>query len=1006
MAQETITFESKCDSSAFLAGDIVGQVCGSGGTGPITVSGKNPVPALTNFNTAIIFDSANPTGGDIDLGTPNQAFGGPGVGAAGPSGAFVNNVARGKLLIISNDLHDTNGDGRIDNPNDSNNAGTFFTFDFSAVGPVTINSLVAIDFDPMPITLMEKSKVELFDSVASNTPIASFTIPRTGDNGVATIALGPTANVMKMIVMMDGSGAIDDINFTAGGGECGPNETGDACVPTVCDNDGDECLPTRVRVTNGDPRVTVCECIPPEQCHVQINPTSGEVECNGGVCPPGSVCETIETPVSPGVYDVECVCSPLGACCIDGAAVTCTETTQNGCNDLGGTFLGAATQCLGDNNGDGSDDACVAVCEPTPTGEGCVTTICPNTGDSCQPTVVRVTNGIPSVLVCECIPPTDCHITINPNDNTFACNSGDCPPGTVCETSVLADQGNGVIDYECVCAPIGACCVDGVTVTCSEVSANGCDGLGGLFLGAGSVCLGDNNNDGFDDACLTPCEPTQTGEGCVPTMCPNTGDSCQPTVVRVTNGIPSVLVCECIPPTDCHITIDPANNTFSCNNGDCPPGTICETSVLADQGNGVVDYECVCAPIGACCVPTTGGCVETSASGCEDLGGSFQGAGSTCAGDADGDGVADICDLCPETPFDDVADETGCAIIACDPGGPYSAVCDGGVVVINLDGSVSGQIAPPLGPANIASTWSTTCAGATFGDVTAEDTTLTIDTSIAGCPLDCEVTITCEFVPVGDVEARGPGALPGPSSTSTTVTLFLDCNGNMMDDRTDISGGLSTDCDGNGVPDECQNLEDCNMNGVPDICDVDPTDPDGNGTSSLDCNNNDKPDECEIDKNSTATGAPFYCESNCEADCNNNGVPDSCENDVDNDGVIDDCDNCPNDPNADQLDSDNDGLGDVCDEVAPAPGLGACCMMNADCDQLSEDECNAVGGRYQGDGTDCATTNCCDPNSVGFNILFSLLFHAPVCGGVCGVTALATVAGMLMMRRRRRRNAK
>lgn len=36
-------------------------------------------------------------------------------------------------------------------------------------------------------------------------------------------------------------------------------------------------------------------------------------------------------------------------------------------------------------------------------------------------------------------------------------------------------------------------------------------------------------------------------------------------------------------------------------------------------------------------------------------------------------------------------------------------------------------------------------------------------------------------------------------------------------------------------------------------------------------------------------------------------------NDFDNDGVGDDCDNCVNDINADQLDTDQDGIGDICD---------------------------------------------------------------------------------------------
>jgi len=31
----------------------------------------------------IIFNSSNPTGGDLDLGTPHQDFGGPGIGVGG-----------------------------------------------------------------------------------------------------------------------------------------------------------------------------------------------------------------------------------------------------------------------------------------------------------------------------------------------------------------------------------------------------------------------------------------------------------------------------------------------------------------------------------------------------------------------------------------------------------------------------------------------------------------------------------------------------------------------------------------------------------------------------------------------------------------------------------------------------------------------------------------------------------------------------------------------------------
>ncbi|MCK4794144.1 MAG: thrombospondin type 3 repeat-containing protein, partial [Desulfobacteraceae bacterium] len=43
------------------------------------------------------------------------------------------------------------------------------------------------------------------------------------------------------------------------------------------------------------------------------------------------------------------------------------------------------------------------------------------------------------------------------------------------------------------------------------------------------------------------------------------------------------------------------------------------------------------------------------------------------------------------------------------------------------------------------------------------------------------------------------------------------------------------------------------------------------------------------------------------------------DNDADDDGILDDDDNCPNDANPGQEDVDDDGIGDVC-EVSPAAG--------------------------------------------------------------------------------------
>jgi hypothetical protein len=56
------------------------------------------------------------------------------------------------------------------------------------------------------------------------------------------------------------------------------------------------------------------------------------------------------------------------------------------------------------------------------------------------------------------------------------------------------------------------------------------------------------------------------------------------------------------------------------------------------------------------------------------------------------------------------------------------------------------------------------------------------------------------------------------------VLAGTDCNGNSVEDSTDIANGTSQDCNGNGIPDSCDFTsgfaKDCNVNGVPDSCDL------------------------------------------------------------------------------------------------------------------------------------------------------------------------------------------
>ncbi|UCC43861.1 MAG: thrombospondin type 3 repeat-containing protein [Candidatus Zixiibacteriota bacterium] len=133
---------------------------------------------------------------------------------------------------------------------------------------------------------------------------------------------------------------------------------------------------------------------------------------------------------------------------------------------------------------------------------------------------------------------------------------------------------------------------------------------------------------------------------------------------------------------------------------------------------------------------------------------------------------------------------------------------------------------------------------------------------------------------------------------------WYDCNGNNIDDVTDILESTSLDVNTDGIPDECQ---DCNSNGILDPQDITNGMPDvnGNGIPDVcepDCNVNNIPDEWEV----TTGSAPDLDGNNvpdeCDPDCNDNGVLDWIEIkdmlafemdlDIDRDGVLDMCQDC------------------------------------------------------------------------------------------------------------------
>lgn len=159
------------DFEGFAAGTVINSQY-SGITVSANSNGSNDL--------AMIFDSANPTGGDSDLATPGYH----------PT----NTNSLGNILIISED-------GNSSDPDDEARGGTI-SFDF--VSEVIMQSLGILDIDKN-----EGNGVEFFNLGSS---VGSLNFAALGDNSFQEFDLDNLA-ITQMVVSFSSSGAITDFEY-------------------------------------------------------------------------------------------------------------------------------------------------------------------------------------------------------------------------------------------------------------------------------------------------------------------------------------------------------------------------------------------------------------------------------------------------------------------------------------------------------------------------------------------------------------------------------------------------------------------------------------------------------------------------------------------------------------------------------------------------------------------------------------------------------------------------
>ncbi len=229
---QKITISEEEVAYEITAPDDIQMECGINYIPCIDFEGINDVSVFTHAGRTItvsagssrgsrtpnLFDSSNPTSSDKDLGTPNEDFGGPGIGAEGRDGSlYPNYIPEKNILIIQNPSYNV--------PNDLNEKGAYLDFDLSAFNGVALKGITIMDVEDN----QSRRRIELYG--ATGNLIGTANIPAMGDNGATTIDLSGFTDVFRMKVILDGSGAVTSVCFANEGFDPGIATVNTECTP-------------------------------------------------------------------------------------------------------------------------------------------------------------------------------------------------------------------------------------------------------------------------------------------------------------------------------------------------------------------------------------------------------------------------------------------------------------------------------------------------------------------------------------------------------------------------------------------------------------------------------------------------------------------------------------------------------------------------------------------------------------------------------------------------------